>query len=386
MYDILIKENIERQEILLIENGFLSERIVVEKPQENIEGNIYIGKVQNVIPGLQAAFVNIGDNKNAFIHLKDVLPKVDESLDPALKDDINIKDVIKPGMELLVQVKRTENSKKGAKVSTHISLSGKYVVLMPNANFITVSQKIEDKAECERLKSIIKELLPENMGAIMRTSSENKSTDILKEDVENLCQEWNKIAKKAKSEKNIPCLIYNGNSIIKRIFNDFVDREIRSIVVENRETYSQIKQLAKDIPNVKLSLDSNLDTYYDIQRQIEQIEKRKIWLKCGGFITIDKTEALTAIDVNSGKYIGTKNLEQTVLQVNKEATIEIAKQLKLRDIGGIIIIDYIDMQEKENKEKIENLLKDELKKDRSKTQVMGFTKLNLMEMTRKHIN
>ena len=250
MYDIIIKESKEKQEILLLENGFLTERILADKSQENIEGNIYIGKVKNVLPGLQAAFVDIGENKNTFIHLKDVLPKVDEANEQYDEKNINIKDVVKPGSMLLVQVRRTESNKKGARVSTHISLSGKYIVLMPNADFITVSQKIEDADECKRLKDILKELLPEKMGAIIRTSAENKPKETLQEDVEKLVKIWKKIEKKAKNSKDVPCLIYEGNDSIKRIFNDLVEKEIRNIVVNNNETYLKIKHLVNDMPNI----------------------------------------------------------------------------------------------------------------------------------------
>lgn len=386
MYDIVIRKNEVEQEILLIENGILIERIVQNNAQDNIEGNIYLGKVQNVLPGMQAAFVNIGENKNAFIHLKDILPKIDEKQEEHNDENIKINDVIRPGEAILVQVNRSESNRKGARVSTHISLSGKYTVLMPNATFVTVSQKIEDNEECTRLKEIIKEILPKNMGAIVRTSAKGKSKKELQEDVENLKIEWSKIAEKSKSTKKCPILISKGNSIIKRMLIDLIEKEIRAIVVNDEEIYRQAKQAVAETRNLPIILDLNLNKNEDLLKQIAEVDKRKIWLKCGGFITIDKTEALTAIDVNSGKYIGTKNLEQTVYTVNKEATIEIAKQLKLKDIGGIIIIDYIDMSDKKNREQIEKLLKEELKKDRSKTQVIGFTPLNLLEMTRKHIN
>ena len=386
MYDIIIKEDAEKQEILMIENGFLTERMMLEKNQHNIEGNIYIGKVQNVLPGLQAAFIDIGEDKNTFIHLKDILPKVDESQEKSKENEISIKDVIKTGDTLIVQVKRAESNRKGARVSTHINLSGKYLVLMPNADFITISQKIEKDKERKRLKELFERLLPNGMGAIIRTSAENKDESAISEDINRLVDNWNTIRNKINKNKTIPNLIHKGNSIIERVLNDIDTGCINSIIVDNEKTYDSIKKITQDIPNIKVSYEKKIIVQHEIEKYIDDLDKRKIWLKCGGFITIDKTEALTAIDVNSGKYIGTKNLEQTVYTVNKEATIEIAKQLKLRDIGGIIIIDYIDMHLQENKDKIEDLLKEELKKDRSKTQVLGFTKLNLLEMTRKHIN
>lgn len=386
MYEIVISGKKDNKEIYLLENGILVEMI---KEQKNIEGNIYLGKVQNILPGMQAAFIDIGEDKNAFIHLKDILPKIDETKQKQ-EIDKNIKEVIKSGQKLLVQVKREENSKKGARVSTHINLTGKYMVLMPYTSIITVSQKIEETQEKNRLKDIMKKLLPPNMGAIVRTLAKGKTEEELRKDMNNMLEKWQKIERKANKEETIPTLIYKNEGAISKMLIDLGSKQIGKVLTNEKETYAEIIQLIKrlEIENleVKLEENENLQEKLLIEGQIEKAKSRKIWLKCGGFITIDKTEALTAIDVNSGKYMGTKSLEQTVFTVNKEATIEIAKQLKLRDIGGIIMIDYIDMQEKESREKIENLLKEELKKDRSKTQVVGFTKLNLLEMTRKHIN
>lgn len=386
MYDIIIQKDRETQEILLLENGILVERLLNNENQENIEGNIYLGKVQNVLQGMQAAFVNIGEDKNTFIHIKDILPKVNEKTGEKIDEKINVKEILQPGMPILVQVKRAVNNKKGAKVSTHISLTGRYLILMPNTNIITISQKIEDIKEGIRLKEEVEKILPKNMGAIVRTSAVYKKKEELQKDVENLYNEWLKIVELSEKAKNFPTLIYKSNSIIKRMLLDLIEKEIRSITVNDKELYKEVIDIVKEIKEIPVILDTDKKYNEELEKQIKEIDKRKIWLRCGGFITIDKTEALTAIDVNSGKYIGGKSLEQTVYTVNKEATIEIARQLKLRDIGGIIIIDYIDMKDEKNKAKIEDLLKNELKKDRSKTQVLGLTKLNLLEMTRKHMN
>lgn len=262
-------------------------------------------------------------------------------------------------------------------------------MLMPNAEFITVSQKIEEEAEKQRLINIVKDLLPSGSGAIIRTSSENKDEGTIRKDIENLVEQWNHISNEKDNINEYPKLIYKNDGILKKLFIDMIEKKIEQITVNEKNIYEEVVDILKSIDNVhiEVKLKENVDLIeeYYLTSQIEKISNRKVWLKCGGFITIDKTEALTAIDVNSGKYIGTKDLEQTVYTVNKEATKEIAKQLRLRDIGGIVVIDYIDMKLNENKNKIEKLLEDELKKDRSKTQVVGFTKLNLLEMTRKHI-
>lgn len=230
--------------------------------------------------------------------------------------------------------------------------------------------------------------MPKDAGIIVRTSAIGKSETEIVEDINNLEKEWKKIKAKSQKITEIPKLVYKNPGIIKRILIDLVDQNVERIVVNNKKEYNEIVKILKETNQtieVLLKEQESILDMYDLETQLQHVENRKIWLKCGGFITIDKTEALTAIDVNSGKYIGTKNLEQTVYTVNKEASIEIAKQLRLRDVGGIIIIDYIDMKEQEHKEKIVEVLKENLKKDRSKTQIVGFTELNLLEMTRKHI-
>lgn len=391
MKEIVINvDNNQNKTIMLVENGNLLEQYEENSQTKRLEGNIYIGKIQNVLQGMQAAFVNIGEKKNTFIHIKDILPKVDTKKDDpeeAVKNN-NIKDIVKVGMPILVQVKRDSTNKKGARVSTHINLAGRFSVIMPEVEFITISQKIEDEKEKKRLMEIIKKNIPKNVGIIVRTSAEGKSEEEIIKDMNQTIKTWENIKKEAQNEKEVPKLIYENSEIIKRIFIDLIDQDIEKIIVNNEQEEKEIKDMLKENGqeiNVVLKKQETLFDMYDLGAQLEKIQNRKIWLKCGGFITIDKTEALTAIDVNSGKYIGTKSLEQTVYTVNKEASIEIAKQLRLRDIGGIIIIDYIDMQEKEHKQKIIDVLQENLKNDRSKTQIVGFTELNLLEMTRKHM-
>lgn len=342
--------------------------------------------------GMQAAFIDIGLEKNTFIHLKDILPQVDITKEKEDFSNKDVKKIVKPGMPILVQVKKDFTDSKGAKVSTHLSINSRYIIFMPNTEIITVSKKIEKKQERERLIEIVKKYLPENCGAIIRTSAENINEDIIKNDIEVANKKWNEIKKaydKLVDEGKYPKLLYKTHGIIKKLLLDLIDKDLEVIEVNNKEDYEYIKKLLKDfnVEKIKLKFIEKdlLEDKIDLNSQIEKSEKRKVWLKCGGFIAIDKTEALTAIDVNSGKYIGKDNAEATVFKVNKQASIEIAKQLRLRDIGGIIIIDYIDMQDDENKQKIIDILSEELKKDRSKTQVVGFSKLNLLEMTRKHI-
>ena len=388
MTELFIQKTEEGKKIALAENGKLIEYYEEDSRLARREGNIYIGIVKDIIKGMQAAFVDIGTEKNSFIHLKDVLPKIDETKEELDKEK-KISEVIKPNQKLLVQIKKDSNDKKGARVSTHINLPSKYIVLMPNTDIITVSQKIEDEEERKRLLNLVRDNLEEGNGAIIRTSAMGKEKEII-EDIKNVENKWKNILKLSKEQKNSEAkLLYKSEDIVEKMLLDLTDNKIDKIVVNNNEEKEKIKKIVNqdlEYKNIKIDYkEGNILETYELENQIEKSQNRKVWLKCGGFITIDKTEALTAIDVNTGKYTGNKNLEQTIYKVNYEATIEIAKQLRLRDIGGIIIIDYIDMQEQKNKEKIEELLKEELKKDRSKTQVEGFTKLDLMEMTRKHI-
>ena len=389
MTEIFIKKEIDKKEIALVENGKLIEYYEEDSRDLRKEGNIYLGIVKDIIPGMQSAFVDIGTEKNSFIHLKDVLPKVDETKEE-VKNNISISKIVKPGQKLLVQVKKDSNQKKGARVSTHITIPSKYIVLMPNTDIVTISQKIENKKEQERLIKLVKENLDKDNGAIIRTSAEGKEKEII-EDIKRVQNIWKKILKTSVEPKsNKAKLIYKSEDLVEKMLMDLSENKIDKITVNDEEEKEKIDNLIKknnEYKNIKVEIIKNKDILetYEINKQIEKSQNRKVWLKCGGFITIDKTEALTAIDVNSGKYTGSNNLEQTIFKVNKEATIEIAKQIRLKDTGGIIIIDYIDMSNEEDKQKIVELLKEELKKDRSKTQVEGFTKLDLMEITRKHI-
>lgn len=389
MLELIVNQNKNVENIALVENGKLVEvyNSDDETKKRRLEGNIYAGEVGDIISGMQAAFIDFGESRNGFIHFKDVVPQLDAKQGMKL-EEVDIKKVLKPKQKIMVQVKKDCDDKKGARLSTHICLAGKYMVLMPNTSIITISQKIEDEKIKNDLIKIIKDNIPENCGAIVRTSAQTTSSEKIIKEIEKLSKKWNNINKKFKTYKGKPTILYESENIVEKIILDLGTKKLEKITTNSSAEYSKIKKII-DSENLDINLvhekNSNLLTKYELDSQIEKSTNRKIWLNCGGFITIDKTEALIAIDVNTGKFTGKKDLESTVFKVNKEATLEIAKQLRLRDIGGIIIIDYIDMKNKENKDKIEELLKEALKEDRAKTQVEGFTKLNLMEMTRKHI-
>lgn len=389
MLELIVNKNQDTENIILVENGKVVENYLSKEEDKKLrlEGNIYIGEVSDVISGMQAAFVDFGAEKKGFIHLKDAIPQIDETKEK-LDKDLNIKNILKPKQKLLIQIKKDSDNKKGARVSTHISLPGKYLVLMPNTSFITISQKIEDDKKRENLIKIFKEKLPQGFGAVIRTSAENTQNEEIENDINTLLKKWENIQNAFKKAPDIPCLIWESENVVEKMITDLSTKKLEKIITNNEKEYNHLSKILKEQNStIGLVLDKNknLLEMYDIQKQLEKIDSRKIWLDCGGFITIDHTEALTAIDVNTGKFTGNKDLEATIFKVNKEATTEIAKQLRLRDIGGIIIIDYIDMHISENKQKIQDMLIQELKQDRAKTQVEGFTKLNLMELTRKHI-
>ena len=386
MRELLIKQVDDNEYIYLIESNHLVEQYVQNINNQTIEGNIYVGKVQNVINGLQAAFIDLGIPKKAFIHLKDILPKInileDETID---YENLKITDYIKSGEPIIVEVKRDSTESKGPRLSTHINFKGRFIAYMPNANFITVSQKITDPKKREELTAIVKKYLPEGTGAIIRTISENATEEQIKQDIEYLVNRWNKVT--TQKINSYPKLIYNAGGMIRKTIVDIIDYGIDRIVINNKILEEKLNKILEEL-NMTVPIEiteDDIDDMYDIRKEKELVEKRKIWLDNGAFITIEKTEALTVIDVNSGKFVGKNKVEDTIFQVNKEATIEIARQLRLRDIGGIVVIDFIDMPNMETKQKLREIIKQEALKDRSKVQIEEFTRLDLLELTRKHI-
>ena len=383
MYNILIDKENERTIVAVVQDGELVELYNEKNTEKRLEGNIYLGKIKNIIPGMQSAFIDIGEEKNALVHIKDIIPKVSNVTGNVYEDisKYDISKIVKPGDEILVQVKRDCNEQKGPRVTKDIKINGKLVILMPYSNFITISQKIQNEDEIKRLKEIAKKELPEGFGVIIRTASEGKSKEEISSEIHLLLNFWNNLLKRANEIKNknlAPVKIYDNDGIVGKIITDLAENNLENIYTNDKEVVEHFETMRD-----KIIVQKDVLEKFEVKNKMKL--ERKIWLNCGGFITIDKTEALTAIDVNSGKFTGNKNLERTVLKVNREATKEIAKQIRLRDIGGIIIIDYIDMEEEKDKEEIRNYIIECFKQDRSKVQVLEFTKLGLLEITRKHI-
>ncbi|MBQ6808887.1 MAG: Rne/Rng family ribonuclease [Firmicutes bacterium] len=387
--DILIHFEGDSAAVAILEERRLMEVYPPHGDENHLLGNIYLGKVENVLPGMQAAFVNIGLEKNSFLYVEDVLAPMAAYASPAQegKERRAINELVKKGQQLTVQIFKEPSGTKGARVTMHPSLPGRYLVLLPCGDYIAVSRRIEDEAERERLKNLIREELPPHMGAIIRTVAENASADPLLNDLRTLVKEWKRILGKA-AKSNAPMLLHSDMDQLRRVIRSANPADPGNILVASEADFERVEDVINAVApglrsHLKLQESKNLFQDYDVYAQMERALARKVWLPSGGYIIVDQVEALTAIDVNTGKYVGESNLNDTVFKTNMEAVVEIARQLRLRNIGGIIIIDFIDMEEDEDREKLLKALEEEMKKDRIRVTVMGMTQLGLVELTRK---
>ncbi len=391
--EIIVDVGLEETRVALLEDKELVE-IYIERPYpERLVGNIYRGKVSSVLPGMQAAFIDIGYERNAFLYVGDaIVPKEFSEEDDEYKElkGYNIDEILRPGQEITVQVIKEPIGTKGPRVTTHITLPGRQLVLLPNADYVGISRRIENDGERSKLKKIAEKIKPKGMGLIVRTASEGKESEDFSHDLNFLLKLWDSIKQKERSG-HVPRCLHRDLNLIYRTVRDLFTWNIDKFIINDRQQYSKVLELTDMLsPAMKLKVEyfsknHDLFEYYQIETKISKALARKVWLKCGGYIIIDQTEALTVIDVNTGKYTGSSNLEDTVVRTNVEAAKEIAKQLRLRDIGGIIIIDFIDMHEQEHQQMVMDVLKQALKKDRTRTTVVGMTGLGLIEMTRKKV-
>ncbi len=402
---ILINQNKLEIRIGILENNSLVEIYVERKKEHSLVGNIYKGKVLKILPGMQASFVDIGLEKAGFLYVADVFNSYDEYKlmlsneffedfdqieDEFFEKPMHIQDLIKEGQEVLVQIAKEPLGTKGARLTSHITLPGKYLVLLPTLTHIGVSKKIFDEKERERLKTILENIRGnDKFGLIARTASEGVSQQELADDKNFLLKIWEEIKKKYE-KANPPNLLYKDLSLILRIVRDFYSADISEIIIDNEDQYNYLQNFIKTyLPKFKNKLklyndqSESLFEKFNIEIEYTKLFNRNVWLKSGGYIVIDKTEALTSIDVNTGKFVGRRELEETVFQTNIEAAKEIAYQLRLRNIGGLIVIDFIDMKTKEDREKLFNIFEEELKKDRSNVHILKVSELGLVEMTRK---
>jgi ribonuclease G len=405
---LIINVTSQETKVALLEDGMLAELYIERTKGRSIVGNIYKGKVMKVLPGMQAAFVDIGLEKAAFLYVSDVYRDIEEySL--MLEEGSNgegdfefemdrvpiypfqpsqIEDLLCEGQEILVQVSKEPIGTKGTRITSHFTLPSRYLVLMPTVDHVGVSRRIKDHGERKRLMEIVQGVKPQGLGFIVRTASEGGDKGLLRGDMDFLLKLWDNIQRK-KENSSAPCLIHSDLTMVLRVIRDLLSPEVNRVVVDDREEYQNIINFTKTyMPKLKWDIEiyeGREPTFdaYGIEMEVDKSLGRKVWLKSGGYIVIDMTEALTAIDVNTGRFVGKRNLEDTILKTNLEAAKEIAYQLRLRNIGGIIIIDFIDMERDGDREKVYLALEEALKKDRMKTNILKISELGLVEMTRK---
>lgn len=381
--------------IALLENDKLVEIHVERRGRERLVGNIYKGRVANVLPGMQAAFVDIGQDKNAFLYAGDILADTSDFVFEQKKEHPNLRpksidEMIKEGQQIMVQVLKQPGGNKGARITTHVTLPGRMLVLMPTVNHVGVSRRIEDETERDRLKEIMERIKPKDMGIIVRTAAVGKSEEEFVGEVNFLEKLWHRINHKSEILR-APRLIHAEESLVFRTVRDMFTPDVDEFVINNREYFDKVVAVAGIIApylQQRVRYYENGTGIFDdfgIQARIDKALEKKVWMKNGAYIIIDETEALTVVDVNTGKYVGDNNLQETILKVNCEAAKEIARQLRLRDISGIIVIDFIDMELVDNKQKVIDELEEALSHDRTKTNVLGITELGLVEMTRKKV-
>jgi ribonuclease G len=401
--EIIINAEMLEKRVALLENGRLEEFHIERTTEQRLVGSIFKGKIKNLEPGLKAAFVDIGFEKNAFLHYWDIVPESTETNFEAVetKGSVGRRDSNKPrptmndiprlypsGTEVIVQVTKGPISTKGPRITTDISLPGRYLVLYPFGGQSGISRKIEDQKERARLRDILRNMtVPEGMGVIMRTVGMGQSRRYFIRDLAMLLDEWQKIAERIKAAPTPSC-VYQEPGLVYRTVRDFLTEEVDRIVVDNVDECERIRNLVGQISlrskgKVKL-YDEPIPVFekFGIDRQIEDAFRRQVWLKCGGYVVIDETEALVAVDVNTGRNKSGRDLERTILQTNLEAAEEVARQIRLRNIGGIIVIDFIDMKSRKDQQEVTNRLRDCVRRDKAKTHILPISPVGLTEMTR----
>jgi len=427
---LLFSSTATQKRVAILEEGKVVEYIVEQPDDSRILGNIYRGKVDKVVPSIQSAFIDIGTEKNAFLNVSDIetslIPEVLKEEDAAQKDGLcvrneensrtvgdgtddneddevlddetpkakgttrPIEELLEEGQEIMVQVCKEPIGDKSPKVMTKISLAGRFTVLVPDSENIGISKKSVEKRKRRRLKKALREMLPDGMGCIVRTIGLEVGEELIYNELKQLVEEWDEIQRKS-LEGDKPCLLYKEQNIITTAIRNFFSNEVEEVVADNLEDYNEIvSYLSKVSPEMtnRVTLykqHTPLFDDYGIERDLDKSHRRKIWLKSGGYLYFDKTEALLAIDVNSGRNNSEDTLEDTVFAVNMEAAKEIARQLRLRDIGGIIVVDFIDMKKGENRHALEQKMREYLKNDSTNTSCGDLSRFGLMEMTRKRV-
>lgn len=382
---MLITVGEDRHQIAVMEKAQLIEHYVAHVEDRSIVGNIYLGRVHNVLPGMEAAFIDIGHQKNAVLYAGEVV--LDEEVEG---DRPRIETVLQSGQEILAQVTKDPMRAKGARLTTEISVPGRYLVLVPEADSLGISRRLSDE-ERRRLKDLATGVRPEGYGLIVRTAAEGAEESELARDVKRLLETWHEIYKKAR-KANAPELVYSEPELVIRVMRDLFTRNVDRLIVDDASVFERIRDYVAEVtPDLARRVELYEDPLplFERYRVLEQIRKaldRKVWLPSGGHIVVDRTEAMTVIDVNTGRFTGKSTLEETVLKTNLEAAEEVAKQLRLRDIGGIIVIDFIDMTQERNRQELLRVFKEALAKDKTRTQVFDISELGLIQMTRKNVS
>ncbi|MDX2479001.1 MAG: Rne/Rng family ribonuclease [Desulfuromusa sp.] len=402
--ELVISTTSHETRVALLEGGHIAELYIERDRQLGIVGNIYKGKVVRVLPGMQAAFVDVGLEKAAFLYVADVMDEMEqversiEGEDQPLAQDActelpilpPIEDLLTEGQELLVQISKEPIGTKGARITSHISLPGRHLVYMPTVDHVGISRRIESEEERERLRQIVDSMRAPGTGFIVRTVSEGKSEDDLRHDMDFLVGLWGNLSRGI-DEIGAPSLIHSDLDVTSKVLRDILTEDVRRIVVDNVEEHDKIVRFLRTfMPRLNYCIelykgDEPVFDAYGLEVEIARSLGRKVWLKSGGSIIIEQTEALVAVDVNTGRYVGKHNFEDTILKTNLEALKEIAFQLRLRNIGGLIIIDFIDMEKEVHREKVHAALEEALKQDKNKTNILKISELGLVEMTRKRV-
>ncbi|MCG7390900.1 MULTISPECIES: ribonuclease G [Pantoea] len=388
--ELLVNVTPSETRVAYIDGGILQEIHIEREARRGIVGNIYKGRVSRVLPGMQAAFVDIGLEKAAFLHASDIMPHTECVAGDEKKNFIvrDIAELVRQGQDLMVQVVKDPLGTKGARLTTDITLPSRYLVFMPGASHVGVSQRIESESERERLKAVVADYCDDLGGFIIRTAAEGIGEEELAQDAAFLKRLWTKVTERKKRNQT-RCLLYGELALAQRILRDFAGAALDRIRVDSRLTCELLVEFTREyIPEMadKLELYSGkqpIFDLFDVENEIQRSLDRKVELKSGGYLIIDQTEAMTTIDINTGAFVGHRNLDETIFNTNVEATQAIARQLRLRNLGGIIIIDFIDMSNEEHRRRVLHSLESALSKDRVKTGIHGFSALGLVEMTRK---
>jgi ribonuclease E len=384
---MVITEHGDRDQIAVLEEDVLVQHYVTRAGATSMVGNIYLGRVQNVLPGMEAAFVDVGRGRNGVLYAGEVnySPEDIEGAAP------RIEQLLKPGQAVMVQVTKDPMGGKGARLTANLSLAGRYLVLAPNQDLQGISRRLPDEAR-KRLKTLLKRVKPPEHGVIVRTAAESATEEALEADLRRLLAIWDQIQSKATRGK-APTVLYEEPELTVRVVRDlFTDEEYRGLVTDSQRVHGLVvdylREVAPDLAE-KVTLHTGPLPAFEAYRIVEQIHKaldRKVWLPSGGYLIIERTEAMTIVDVNTGKSVGKTNLEATVVNTNLEAAREVARQLRLRDIGGIIVIDFIDMLLEKNKKQVEDTMRDALAIDKTRSQVFEIGPLGLMQVTRKRVS